>query len=102
VKLYRDCIRKYMANSKPSFVSFEGFVDAMVLVDGLRKAGDTLTREKFIDAVETMRHSDIGLGSARLMYSPRHHKGFDHVYPTVVRAGKPKMITDWKSAVKRQ
>jgi len=102
VKLYRDCIRKYMSNSKPSFVSFEGFVDAMVLVDGLRKAGNTLNREKFIDAVEAMHDSDIGLGSARLMYSPRHHKGFDHVYPTVVRAGKPELITDWKSAVKRQ
>jgi hypothetical protein len=82
VKLYRDSLAKHMSKAKPGFVSFEGFVDAMVMVDGLRKAGAALTRDKFVDAIESMHNVDIGLRqSARLMYGTHHHQGLDHVYP---------------------
>jgi branched-chain amino acid transport system substrate-binding protein len=84
-------------------VSLEGFVDATVVVEGLKKAGSNPTREKFIDAIESMRDFDAGLGtSMHLMYSPHRHQGFDHVYPTVVTGGKPQLINDWQSVVKRQ
>jgi branched-chain amino acid transport system substrate-binding protein len=87
-----------VSKAKPSFVSFEGFVDAMVIVDGLRKAGAALTRDKFVDAIESRHNVDIGLGqSARLMYGPHHHQGLGHVYPTVVRGGKPELIADWQA-----
>lgn len=102
VKLYRDALGKYMSSTKPSFVSLEGFVDAMVVTDGLRKAGENPTREKFIDAIDSMHDFDAGLGdSMHLMYAPHHHQGFDHVYPTVVRGGKPQLINDWQAVVKR-
>jgi len=102
VKLYRDALGKYMSSTKPSFVSLEGFVDAMVLADGLKKAGANPTREKFIDAIEAMHDFNAGLGdSMHLMYSPHHHQGFDHVYPTVVAGGKPQLINDWQAVVKR-
>jgi branched-chain amino acid transport system substrate-binding protein len=41
IKLYRDALDKYMSGTSPSFVSLEGLVDAMVLVEGLRVAGRT-------------------------------------------------------------
>ena len=101
VKLYRDSIRKYMSSTQPSFVSEEGFIDAMVLVEGLRKAGGNPTREKFIESIESMHNADIGLGSdSRLMFGPNHHQGLDHVYPTVVKDGKPQIITTWQSVAK--
>jgi ABC-type branched-subunit amino acid transport system substrate-binding protein len=101
VKLYRDSIRKYMSSTQPSFVSEEGFIDAMVLVEGLRKAGTNPTREKFIAGIESMHNTDIGLGNdARLMFSPNHHQGLDHVYPTIVKDGKPQIISNWQSVVK--
>lgn len=101
VKLYRDSLGKYMSSTRPSFVSLEGFIDAAVLAKGLRKAGQALTREKFIAGIESLNDEDIGLGEdAHLMFSGNHHQGFDHVYPTVVRDGKPKTITDWQSVVK--
>jgi ABC-type branched-subunit amino acid transport system substrate-binding protein len=102
VKLYRESLGKYMSSTQPSFVSLEAFVDAMVLVDGLKEAGSNPTREKFIDAIDSMHDFDAGLGDImHLMYSPHHHQGFDHVYPTVVSGGKPQLINDWQSVVKR-
>jgi branched-chain amino acid transport system substrate-binding protein len=96
VKLYRECLEKYMSSSPPSPTSLEAFVNAMVIVEGLKRAGKDPTREKFIEAIESMNGFDIGLGSAaRLKFSPHRHKGLDRVYPTVVRGGKPEVFGDW-------
>ena len=101
VKLYRESISKYMSSTQPSFVSLEGFVDALVVADGLRKAGADPTREKFVDALESLHDIDIGLGDdAKLMFSSHHHQGLDHVYPTVIQNGKPQMIRTWQAVVK--
>jgi ABC-type branched-subunit amino acid transport system substrate-binding protein len=96
VKLYRECLEKYMSSSPPSPTSLEAFVNAMVIVEGLKRAGKDPTREKFIEAIESMNGFDIGLGSAaRLKFSPHRHKGLDRVYPTVVRGGKPEAFSAW-------
>ena len=101
VRLYRESISKYMSSTQPSFVSLEGFVDALVVADGLKKAGADLTREKFVDALESLHDVDIGLGQdAKLMLGAHHHQGLDHVYPTVIQNGKPQIIRDWQSVVK--
>ena len=39
VALYRRTLTKFYPSSQPNFVSLEGFIDAMVLVEGLKKAG---------------------------------------------------------------
>ncbi|MGC2292043.1 MAG: ABC transporter substrate-binding protein, partial [Candidatus Acidiferrales bacterium] len=36
VKLYLNALNKYMGGTEPNFVSLEGFVDAMVIVEGLK------------------------------------------------------------------
>ena len=85
----------------PSFVSLEGFVDAMVLVEGLKRAGKDLTREKLITGIESIHEFNVGMGSKLVLdYSPTDHKGFDSVYPTVVRSGKPTLLTDWSALAK--
>jgi ABC-type branched-subunit amino acid transport system substrate-binding protein len=98
VALYQKCLLRYYPSTPPSFVSFEGFVDAMVIVEGLTRAGKDLTREKFISAIESIHNMNLGLGpNLVLNYSATDHKGFDSVYPTVVRNGKPVLLTDWSS-----
>ena len=67
VKLYRDCLREYMSGTQPNFVSLEAFVNAMVIAEGLKRAGNDPTREKFVQAIQWMNGVDIGLGpEARL------------------------------------
>jgi branched-chain amino acid transport system substrate-binding protein len=96
VALYRRSLQKYMPTARPNFVSLEGFVDAMVLVEGLKRAGPELTREGLIRAIESMHDMDVGLGpELKLGYSARSHKGFDRVIPTVVRGGRAVPFTDW-------
>ena len=98
IKLYREALEKYMGGAPPSFVSLEGFVDAMVLTEGLKRAGKDLTREKFISGIESIHNQDVGLGPKFLLnYGPKRHKGFDSVYATIIRNGRAVTITDWKN-----
>jgi hypothetical protein len=77
-------------------------VDAYVVVEGIKRAGKDLTREKFIAALEGMKNMDIGLGAQlKLDYGPQDHTGFDTVYYTVVREGKAVTFDDWKALKKR-
>ncbi|MGC2698099.1 MAG: ABC transporter substrate-binding protein [Candidatus Angelobacter sp.] len=97
VSMYREALTTFYPAEQPNFVSLEGFVDAMVLVEGLKRAGRDLTREKLISALESVQNKDIGLGPRlTLKYGPARHKGFDQIYTTVVRDGKPEILEDWK------
>ncbi|HKV60962.1 MAG TPA: ABC transporter substrate-binding protein [Candidatus Acidoferrum sp.] len=99
VTLYRRALTKYSPSAQPNFVSLEGFVDAMVLVEGLKKAGKDLTREGLIRGIESIHEMDLGLGpQLKLNYSSKEHKGFDHVLPTVIRGGRAVPFTDWSTA----
>ena len=96
VALYRRTMLKYKPNARPNFVSLEGFVDAMVMVEGLKKAGKDLTREGLMHGIESIHDQDLGLGpELKLDYSSKDHKGFDHVISTVVRGGRAVPFTDW-------
>jgi branched-chain amino acid transport system substrate-binding protein len=99
VALYRRALRQYAPAEQPSFVSLEGFVDAMVMVEGLNRAGKQLTREGLIHGIESIHELDMGLGpQLKLDYSTKSHKGFDHVIPSVVRGGRAVPFTDWTIA----
>ena len=101
VALYRKCLSKYSPGEAPTFVSLEGFVDAMVFVEGLKRAGKDVTREKFIAGIESIHDMNAGLGPKLVLnYGPSDHKGFDNVYPTVVKSGQAVLLTDWSNVGK--
>jgi ABC-type branched-subunit amino acid transport system substrate-binding protein len=98
VALYRESLKKFYPAEQPNFVSLEGFVDAMILVEGLKRAGKDLTREKLIAALESVNNKDVGLGpKLTVKYSPTRHKAFDQIYTTVVRDGRAEIVDNWKS-----
>jgi hypothetical protein len=102
VTLYRRTLTKYYPSAQPNFVSLEGFVDAMVLVEGMKRAGKELTRDGLIRAIESLHEVDLGLGpKLKLNYSSKEHKGFDHVIPTVVRGGRAVPFTDWSTVTSK-
>jgi ABC-type branched-subunit amino acid transport system substrate-binding protein len=99
VALYRRTLSKYAPSARPNFVSLEGFVDAMVMVEGIKRAGKALTRDGLIRGIESIHEEDLGLGpQLKLNYSARSHQGFDHVIPTVVRGGRAVPFTEWSTA----
>src|SRR5258708_7348546 len=98
VALYRRTLSKYAPSARPNFVRLEGFVDAVVMVEGLKRAGKQLTREGLIHSIESIHEEDLGLGpQLKLNYSAKSHKGFDHVISTVVRGVRAVPFTDWST-----
>jgi ABC-type branched-subunit amino acid transport system substrate-binding protein len=97
VNLYKKTMKKYAPQEKPNFASLEGFVDAMILVEGLQKAGQDLTRSKFIAALESLGNNhDIGLGpDMKLNFGPHNHKGLQSIQYTVVHNGQAITLKDW-------
>ena len=67
------------------FSSFEGFLTARVLVEGLRRAGRNLTREGLISGLETMK--DVNLGGFTVNYSPVDHHGSSFTDLTIIGSG---------------
>lgn len=94
VSEYEELSRKYFPGHPVTAVGLEGFVNAKVLVEGLRRAGPDLDRERFIDAVETIRDYSLGLGNT-LAYAPGDHQGLERVYFTRLEKGRFVLVTDW-------
>ena len=84
---------------KYSFISLEGFVNAKVVVEALRRAGANLTRQSFRQALESLRNLDLGIG-APLAFSPERHQGLDSVYFTRVDRERWVPISDWTVALR--
>ncbi len=95
VKEYADLLERYYPDDKPNFVGLEGYINARVLAEGLRRAGKNLNRDQFIDAIESIGNYDLGIDN-KLSFSPTDHQGLDRVYFTQIQNGKFVLITDWK------
>jgi ABC-type branched-subunit amino acid transport system substrate-binding protein len=82
-----------------SFRSLEGFVNAKVIVEALRRSGANPTRAGLRQALESMTNFDLGIG-APLNFAPERHQGLDNVYFTSVVNGRWAPVSDWAAAVK--
>ncbi len=80
---YREDLQKYSPGEPPSSLSFEGYINAMVLCKGLEKAGDNLTLETLVDALESFQNLDLGLG-APIAFSKSDHQCSRKVWLTVL------------------
>jgi branched-chain amino acid transport system substrate-binding protein len=65
-----------------SYAAMEGFVNAKVLVEGLRRAGRNLTREGLVHALESMQRVD--LGGVLITYGENDHTGSEFVELTMI------------------
>ena len=94
VDLYCRLLSRYFPEDEPSFTGLEGFTNARVLVEGLKRAGPDLTREGLIDTIESVRQYSLGMANA-VNFSPTNHQGFQNVYFTEIRDGKLTLLTNW-------
>lgn len=70
------------SEDKFSFTSLEGYVAAAVLVEGIRRSGKNLTREKLVETMSNFGHANIG--GFRVHYSPGNHNGSSFVELTML------------------
>ncbi len=86
IREYIDLLGRYYPDDAPNFVGLEGYLNARVLVEGLRRAGRDLDREGFIRAIESIHALDLGVASP-LSFSASDHQGLERVYLTYVKDG---------------
>lgn len=80
---YREQLHTSYPNELPSYVSLEGYIATTVFVEALRRTGNNLTTESFVDALESIRELDVGLGTP-LHFGPSEHQGSHKVWGTVL------------------
>jgi len=82
VREYQALLRKYAPGELVNYTSFEQFLGAKVLVEGLRRAGPKPTRAKVVKALESMGNFD--LGGTSVGYSAENRVGSRYVEVTVI------------------
>lgn len=79
---------------KYSPVSLEGFLNAKLLVEILRRLGRDPQRNNIKNVVESVRNYDLGIG-VPITFGPDKHQGLDKVFLTTVSDGRFVPIKDW-------
>jgi ABC-type branched-subunit amino acid transport system substrate-binding protein len=72
------------ANLKESYAAMEGYLSARIMVEALKRAGKTPTRESLVQAFESMQ---LNMGGFNLGYSPQSRTGSDFVELTMISKG---------------
>ncbi len=91
----RELLREPYTSFLHSFVSLEGFLDAKLMVEILRRLGSAPRREKLPQAVFSIDNFDLGMG-VPVSFGPERRQGLDRVYYTVVEDGRFVPLKDWK------
>jgi len=95
VKEYAELHQKYFPEDTPNVIGLEGYINARVLVEGLSRAGKTFNREKFIDALETIRNFSVGIDQA-INFNPQDHQGLKAVYFSRIHRLQFFPLSDWQ------
>jgi branched-chain amino acid transport system substrate-binding protein len=78
-----------------SFTSLEGYLDAKLLVEILRRVGPSLDRLKIREAVESIHSFDLGIGELAT-FGPNKRQALTRVYFTTVEKGRFVSIRSWE------
>jgi ABC-type branched-subunit amino acid transport system substrate-binding protein len=80
---YKSAMEKYFPGEAPSYVSFEGYTAANVLIQALKRTGAQLDTEALIDTLENMRDLDLGLG-AKMGFGRAEHQALHKIWGTAL------------------
>jgi branched-chain amino acid transport system substrate-binding protein len=92
-----NIVKKFRADMKASgkseitFGALEGYLNALVLTEGLKIAGKNLDRESFRKALESI---DTDFGGFKISFSENNHQGSKKVYLTKVHSNKAVEVSE--------
>jgi ABC-type branched-subunit amino acid transport system substrate-binding protein len=78
---YKESLAKYFPGESPDYVSFEGYIDASILAEAVKRVGRDINTEKLVDELERMHDFDLGLGTP-VTFSSNEHQGSHKVWGT--------------------
>ena len=91
---YRAAQEKYAPKERWSTFFAAGFVFAEPLVEGLRRAGRNITREKFVKAMESLDNWNGGTAH-NITYGPNLRQGMNSIFIAKCENGRAVRISDW-------
>jgi branched-chain amino acid transport system substrate-binding protein len=80
---YKNALAKYFPGEAADYVSFEGYIAANVLIQGIKRAGPQVDTERLIDNLEAMRNVDLGLGT-QLNFGRAEHQASHKIWGTAI------------------
>ena len=87
---YQQHLHQYVPGVEPGFGSLEGYLDAQIVVQAMRRAGPALTRAALTQALDSMTKVDFG--GVTVSFSPTDHQGLDTVYLTILKGGRYQQV----------
>jgi ABC-type branched-subunit amino acid transport system substrate-binding protein len=90
----RDLTEAGYAPLPHSYVGFEGFLNAKLLVEVLKRMGPGPTKSRIKDVVESIKSADLGI-DAPVTFGPHKHQGLDKIYYTTMKGDRFVPLSDW-------
>jgi len=94
LKKANEILKKYYPDTRPGYWSYLGMSGAIVFVEGAKRAGKDLTREKLISSLETLKDFETGVVPP-LTFGPGNHGNADKFGYAIWEDGKIKVIRGW-------
>jgi ABC-type branched-subunit amino acid transport system substrate-binding protein len=80
----------------PTPVGFEGFLNAKLLTEVLRRTRGEITGERLREAFKSVDNYDLGIG-VPIVFGPSRTQGLDTVYYLRIENGRFVAINDWRA-----
>ena len=95
---WKQLLSKYYPKDVFDINTINGVGGPLAAVEALKKAGRDLTREKFIQGMESLDkfNPEISPLSVPLSYSPTNHVGLRRSAYSTIATGKVEIVYDWK------
>lgn len=85
VRDYQKAVTAHAKHSNYSYYGIEGYLNARLVVEALRRSGRDLSREKYIDTLNSL--SNLDLGGFRVGFSSANHSGSRFVDLSIIGSG---------------
>lgn len=95
IAAYRKLMARYFPDEKLNRYSLYGYAFGQLVVEGLRRAGPNLTRENFIDAMESIKNWDSGGILPAVTFSKTDHHAQRAGFVCELRQSRFVPLGDW-------
>jgi ABC-type branched-subunit amino acid transport system substrate-binding protein len=95
IEAYRALMRRYHPGHPMNRYSLYGYVFGRLALEGLERAGRDLTRERFVDAMESIRDWDSGGILPPVSFSASDHHAQPAGFICELRDGRFEAVTGW-------
>jgi ABC-type branched-subunit amino acid transport system substrate-binding protein len=82
---YKAALEKYAPGEAPDYLSLEAYLQATILIEGLRRTGPQVDSDRLVAALEGMQDFDLGLGP-KVSFGRTEHQALHKVWGTQLDA----------------